>query len=299
MGCTNPLQGWKSRTVEKTGKRRVVFNANEGIREFPVQIPCGQCAGCRLEKARAWAMRCVHESQLHEQNMFLTLTYSNDNLPEAMGLDHRHIQLFMKRYRKRFVGEDVGQVKQIRYYMCGEYGDTTHRPHYHMLVFGHCFDDLVPVPGARDLFTSETLEDLWGLGFVTVGHVTFESASYVARYTMKKLNNASYLGETENGDLVQIASPYSAMSRRPGIGAEWYDRFKKEVIQRDKVVMRGRELQPPKYYDDLLEKEHPEIMEKLKAARKAAAKLQDHSSRRLYARELINKNHNLEREPNA
>jgi len=150
----------------------------------PFEVPCGKCLGCRLSRSREWALRCVHEASLHEQNCFVTLTYSPENLPSDAGLHHPHFQKFMKRLRKKYSGRD------IRYYMCGEYGERTNRPHYHALLFGLDFPDWEYVStsdSGHEVFTSKTLEKIWGLGFVTIGTVTFESAAYCAPYIMKKL----------------------------------------------------------------------------------------------------------------
>ena len=106
-------------SVERKGKGAVVRT---------LTLPCGQCVGCRLERSRQWAIRCMHEAQLHERNSFVTLTYKGD-VPDE-GLRYRDFQLFMKRLRKYASGQ------QIRFYMCGEYGDEKGRPHFHACLFG-------------------------------------------------------------------------------------------------------------------------------------------------------------------
>ena len=151
-------------------------------------VPCGQCIGCRLERSRQWAIRCVHEASLHTDNCFITLTYSPDCLPSDGSLNHDDFQKFFKRLRKHIA------PKKIRYYMCGEYGEDLQqpsklgRPHFHACLFGLDFDDkqLYIVRDDVKLYTSATLEKIWGKGFVTIGDVTFESAAYVARYIAKK-----------------------------------------------------------------------------------------------------------------
>jgi len=83
MPCYYPIKGYKSKKREPSGKRKIVFYAHQGLVDMPVTIPCGRCVGCRLERSRQWAMRCMHEASLHEENIFITLTYNPENLPEG------------------------------------------------------------------------------------------------------------------------------------------------------------------------------------------------------------------------
>lgn len=148
-----------------------------------LRLPCGQCVGCRLERSRQWALRCVHEASLHDSNLFVTLTYDDEHLPEFNSLYYPDFQKFMKRLRKKFSREN------IRFYMCGEYGETTLRPHYHVILFNFDLPDrrLYRRSHSGDhLFTSEILTKIWGKGFCPFGNVTFQSAAYTARYIMKK-----------------------------------------------------------------------------------------------------------------
>uniref|UniRef100_UPI0040482461 rolling circle replication-associated protein n=1 Tax=Shewanella sp. TaxID=50422 RepID=UPI0040482461 len=183
MACFYPIKGWRPRLGNK-----IVFNPAHGYADRPVTLPCGQCVGCRLEHSRQWAIRCVHEAQLHQDNCFITLTYNDDYLPENGTLVKRDFQLFMKRLRKKY-------PHAVRYYQCGEYGSKTHRPHYHACLFGHDFKDKTLWQKGSDgtpLYISSSLQDLWSsdghsIGFSTIGTVTFQSAAYVARYIMKKI----------------------------------------------------------------------------------------------------------------
>lgn len=183
MPCYKPLDAW--RPIDSSSKKLVFsYNAKRCNGPTPdLQVPCGQCVGCRLERSRQWAVRCVHESQMHKENCFITLTYAPEHLPADQSLHYRDFQLFMKRLRKRFSG------KVIRFYMCGEYGENFGRPHFHACLFGHNFDDLTlwKVQNKQKLYRSKTLEELWPFGHSSVGTVTFESAAYVARYIMKKV----------------------------------------------------------------------------------------------------------------
>ena len=173
MTCYSPLKGYK-----KPGGG-ITFSPSQGFRASEIgfmQVPCGQCVGCRLERSRQWAVRCAHEASLYERNCMLNLTYNDANLPSDGSLDYRHFQLFMKRLRKRYGAK-------IRFYMCGEYGDTTHRPHYHALLFNFDFDDKSywrKSPTGYKLYWSKQLEELWTYGNSEIGAVFSERGLYRA-----------------------------------------------------------------------------------------------------------------------
>lgn len=244
MPCYHPITAYRSAELSSNGKRRIVFSRSAGLIDRPIQIPCGQCIGCRLEKSRQWAMRCVLEASLYDENTFLTLTYNDDNLPADLSLSKRHLQLFMKRLRKRY-GND------IRFYAAGEYGDRSLRPHYHLILFNFYPPDaelirLRPLP----LYISQSLFKLWPFGFHSFGMVTFDSAAYVARYCTKKITGPSSEAHYQGRE-----PEFSLMSRRPGIGAPWLKRFHRDVYPADTVVLRdGLKLKPPHYFDSLYDK---------------------------------------------
>lgn len=204
---------------------------------------------------------------MHDDNCFITLTYNEKHLPHDGSLDKTHFQKFMKKLRKT-------TENKIRYYQCGEYGDKLTRPHYHAILFGHDFADKVlngPCNG-NDLYISDNLEKIWGKGYCTVGAMTFESAAYCARYAMKKItgDDAHKHYETlnvETGELHQLQSEYTTMSRRPGLGYTWYKKYKDDLFPEDECVIAGKILKPPRYYATLYELEEPELYEQLKKKR--------------------------------
>ena len=165
-----------------------------------VQVPCGQCIGCRIDRSRQWANRCMLELQYHDSAYFATLTYDDFHVPKAYYADpatgeahqsltlcKRDFQLWMKRLRKKF-GDD-----KIRFFACGEYGGSTRRPHYHAILFGLHLDDLVKYKTVKEgdgyytYYNSESFQSPWPYGFAVIGQVTWESCAYVARYVTKKL----------------------------------------------------------------------------------------------------------------
>ena len=204
---------------------------------------------------------------MHEDNCFITLTYNKKNLPHDGSLDKTHFQKFMKKLRKQ-------ADHKIRYYQCGEYGENLQRPHYHACLFGHDFTDrqLFQNKNGNDLYISEQLDKTWNKGFATIGTMTFESAAYCARYAMKKItgDDARAHYETlniETGELTQLQSEYTTMSRRPGLGKTWYDKFKDDLFPEDECVIDGKILKPPRYYANLYEQEEPKQYEQLKKNR--------------------------------
>lgn len=284
MPCFDIRTGYRSRTVNASGKRSIVFNKRDGFSDLEVKVPCGQCIGCRLERSRQWAMRCVLEASLHEENSFLTLTYSDDNLPPHGSLRVSDFQSFMKRLRFQY------SDRQIRFFHCGEYGENYGRPHYHALLFGFDLPDKVfwKEENGNKYYVSATLgtvlvdhkpvhtgTGLWHYGNSIIGEVTFESAAYVARYVTKKITGPwkEFVYERvdeETGEIVSLTPEYTTMSRRPGIGAQWFEKYKTDVYPHDFVVLRNKKLRPPKYYDQLLEKCAKQEFERIKANRKEA-----------------------------
>lgn len=252
-------------------------------------VSCGRCSGCKAQRAKEWAARCVHEASLYEDNCFITLTYDNEHLPQNGTLIKHHFQDFMKRLRKSV------QPKKIRYYQCGEYGEKLGRPHYHALIFNHDFPDkeFFQEHNETKLFISRALTKLWGKGHASVGTVTIESAGYVARYTMKKMNGEkSYhhymrLNET-TGELHELLPEYNAMSLKPGIGAEWFKQYKDDVFPDDFIVINGKKVKTPQYYMTLLERVDPQEYENIKAVRlkSLAAHKENNTPERLATREI-------------
>jgi len=290
VACFHPLRGFRARRKNPTGKRSIVFSIREGFSDMPVILPCGQCIGCRLERSRQWAVRCVHEANMYYHNCFLTLTYSDKFLPKDRSLDYDAPVLFMKRLRKKF--------SKARFYMCGEYGEKYKRPHFHACLFGVGFSDAVPwskSPSGELLYRSPTLEALWPHGFSSFGSVTFESAAYVARYVMKKVTGQLAVAHYSSldpitGELISLTPEFNRMSLKPGIGAEWFRRYKSDVYNFDYVVVNGVKSKPPRYYDKLLSGTDPDTFEALELSRYLKVTpevVADGSSARLAVREQV------------
>lgn len=256
----------------------LVYKPGASLRGTEIKIPCGQCIGCRIERSRQWAVRCLNEASLYEKNCFITLTYDYEHLPIYESVNLRDFQLFMKKLRKEH-GEG------IRYYHCGEYGtvcaacgaskifcrcgqliEKLGRPHYHALLFNFDFDDkkLISENNGNRLYRSSNLEKLWPQGFSTVGSVTYQSAGYVARYVMKKITGKKAYNHYGN-----LWPEYTSMSRKDGIGKKWFEKYKNDIYPSDELIQDGKPTKPPKYYDSLLDKENPEMYKQIVKDRKA------------------------------
>lgn len=307
MVCYSPIKGYRSQELTPKGKRKIVFTRSQALHDISVTIPCGQCRGCRLERSRQWAIRCVHEAQLHEDNCFITLTFSDEGLlrrNRELGLSDgdcsinvRDYQLFMKRL-KSYVRRKHGKyrAKRIRFFHCGEYGEKLGRPHYHACLFDFDFKDkeLYKVVNNNRIYVSETLLKLWSYGFHTIGDVTFESAAYVARYIMKKVTGDEAAKHYEKvdphtGEVFAVRSEYTTMSRRPGIASRWFKTYKTDVYPSDFIVLRGVKMRPPRFYDGRFEIIDPDMFKKIKRRRKIKARLHadDNTPERLEVRRKV------------
>ena len=292
MSCIHPLIAFPSRKLSKNGKIQYIpvkagsaeydnyfgKNALELKKDkelMPIQIPCGHCIGCRLDKSREWALRCMMELKETENGIasFLTLTYSDDKIPMSYyadpetglalpcySLDKRDLQLFWKRLRKSL-------PNKIRYFACGEYGAETWRPHYHAIVFGYWPDDfrVYERKDTTTYYTSDSLRSIWSKGNVIVASVNFDTCAYVARYTAKK---ASTVGEEFYYEH-NLEPPFLAMSRRPGIGWSYFEKHL-DFLAGDRIYLSGHEGLDgsiPKSFLARVEELDPETFAEVKARR--------------------------------
>lgn len=256
MPCFHPIPAFRSRDGSVVFSERATRLGGGSVGNL--FLPCGQCVGCRLERSRVWAMRCVHEASLYDENCFVTLTYDDDHLPTDLSLRYRDFQCWLKRLRKCYPN------KRIRFYMCGEYGENFDRPHFHACLFGFDFPDKTPVRFLckSKLYRSATLERLWPFGFSSIGAMTFESAAYTARYIMKKITgdlaDEHYTSIDDDGVVTKRVPEFCHMSLKPGIGAEWLRRFHSDVYPNGTCVVRGKECKPPRYYDKVFLGDDPD-----------------------------------------
>lgn len=291
MPCYHPLSAYQ------TAGGDVVF-CERGDIVRSLFLPCGQCIGCRLERSRQWAVRIMHEQQLYEESCVVTLTFDNEHVPRGDVDWYPFFQKFMKRLRKKW---------EVRYFVCGEYGEKEWRPHFHACIFGYGFlKDRVKWKKSDAGFWQyrcPELDALWSLGVPTVGDLTFEYAQYVAKYILKKVTGTRAKPHYERvdestGEIYELVPEFVHMSLKPGIGAEWFNKFGSEVYPFDRVIARGVPTKPPKYYDRLLERcvdaemvpaEWLDVPSAIKEARILRFNRLDNTEERLRVKEIVAK----------
>lgn len=309
MSCNYPLRAYRigtsddeSSPVGPQDRGRslgIVFDVKKGqnvLAEY--LVPCGKCQGCIQKRVRDWALRCEHEAKMHEFNYFVTLTYDDEHLPDGGSLCYSDFQSFMKKARHWYGIFDWRTKKQwqktrIRFFMCGEYG-ALKRPHYHVLLFNFPIPDLNYLkrsPKGSNLYTSELVSELWSRrGFVTIGAVEYASAAYVAQYCVKKMGqvDSDYeFVDLETGETVRKSKEMVQMSRAPGIGALWYEKYGKQVFPVDRCVSNGVQVGVPRFYVKRYAEKNPEGFEEVafKRYERSRVRLADQAEDRLKARE--------------
>ncbi len=275
MPCYSPLKGFKNANGGLVFKR-----SSKTVGKM--EVACGQCLGCRLDRTLMWAMRIVHESCLYENNSFVTFTYrsikecnskqikNGYHVPADYSLNYHHFRDFIKRLRRHF-------PQKIRYFHCGEYGEENLRPHYHACLFNCTFDDQFVYQQEQGIITYEsaTLQNLWPYGFCTIGELNYETASYTAGYILKKITGNrsldTYLRNDEYGVAYWVKAPYTTMSLKPGIGAEFYDKFETDFFPSDVSPVPGKGIikKVPRYYETILKNSDPATHKMVKQLRKA------------------------------
>lgn len=240
--CTNPL-GFP---IKEPGESRPARDARIQF------VPCGKCMSCRLNHAQQWATRIMHEATLHDANCFVTFTYSPEFLPDPPEVSRREMQLLIKRLRKEL------EPQRVRYFLCGEYGTASKRPHYHAILFGVDFrKDRFLWRNIRGnlYYRSPTLERCWTYGTSEFSDVTKQSAGYVARYSVKKANVYSendgnpYLRvNAQTGEVYNVAPEFLQMSNRPGIGFKWLDKYATDAFPSGFLIVEGQKVPVPTAY---------------------------------------------------
>lgn len=265
-------EGWAQPKILKP-----LFSAEDGARIWPseedypkkiksyiadfkhvreLHLPCGHCTGCRLDNARMWSMRIMHEAKYSLNNHFITLTYSNETLPPDADLRYEDLRNFFKRARHVFQTPDTS----FRYFACGEYGDKTLRPHYHFAAFDFKIPDLRPFKRTESgwYFISESLRETWGYGHVIVAPLEWSSAGYIARYVTKKMRGEDVRVKRAAANSDEEAEYYTVQRafQSKGLGLRWYLDNKQEVWDLDACMYRGQYLvKVPRYYFKKLKEE--------------------------------------------
>lgn len=261
-----------------------------------MKVPCLQCIGCQETYSKEWAIRCMLEAQQWKQNFFLTLTYDEDNIPRDDELVNKktgevfendnwlqghlvpeHLTAFFKKLRRHY--EYHYNHDNIRFYACGEYGDQTKRPHYHAVVFNLPIEpDKLKVhhisKNGDILWECDKIQKIWGKGFVSLAEVNWDTCAYVARYVMKKMKGWK---EDEFYYEQGMSPEFVRMSRKPGIGLQFFDDHFQDIYKNDEIILKGHRekiqpVKPPSYYDRKYDLLDHEALTAIKEKRKAIAK---------------------------
>lgn len=244
--------------------------------ERDLSVACNRCIGCRLRYAREWGIRIMHEASMWPCSSFVTLTYAK--VPKNSSLVYEDFQVFIRALRKRL-------KRKVRYFVCGEYGEKFGRPHFHAAIFGEDFStDRVYL--REGLWTQKLLEEVWGLGHVSVGALELNSAKYIARYVTKKqygLNAMKHYEKVDSvtGEVFSVLPEFAKMSLKPGIGGSFFEKFGSDIFPLDSCVVNGRELPVPRYYSKLLERQNPVMYQRVKLNREEKALQFEQSESRL------------------
>lgn len=245
--------------------------------------------------ARDWSIRCYHEALepplgVRRESCFITFTYDPEHLPADHGVDPREMKRVLKELRRR-----ADPRHKLRYFLVGEYGGVTYRPHYHMLLYGESFREdgvVYKVENGRQFWTNERLDAVWKKGVALIGELTPETAAYTAGYCLKKLKDKEeVLGrfDEKTGEAWTVHPTFRRMSLKPGLGSAFFAKYgNTDIVAHDQVVMpNGVAVPVPRYYDKLTEVVEPERMEEIKRERadKIAAQKEDRTPRRLRERE--------------
>lgn len=282
MACFRPIPAYRTSGGEVVFSELARYDIVESM-----QLRCEHCDGCKADYSSMWASRAMHEKKMHRESMFVTLTFNADNLPYRGQLEYSTFQKWMRRMRKEF-------KEKLRFFMCGEYGDLNGRPHFHAIVYGLWPEDAEPWRKndvGDQLYRSPLLEKLWPYGHVEFGQVTYESCRYVAGYVAKKFygdeGKYKYKRFDELGEY-DLVPPFTHMSLKPGIGAQWLDKFWSDVFPAGELVEAGglkRKL--PRYYEKRLKRRDPDAYEalKMRRAEEGRARADDNTPARLAVRE--------------
>lgn len=295
MKCTNPNiirviknPGDEKATVQFLGSGRAKLTDNDYRQSLLdagcIEVPCGNCIGCRINYSQVWANRCYLESLCHDHTWFITLTYRDENLKlNKFGLptlEKDAISKFMRALRDR-----LGHNHNIRYFGCGEYGDAKgerqgFNPHYHIIVFGAPLLDLVidlpdmtkdKLPSGRYpiyrrknqygdfVYFSQTIYDCWQKGKIEVEEATWNTAAYVSRYVVKKQKGLS----SNIYKRLDIVPEFIRMSNRPGIGSDWFQANKDKLLDSDYLSVKNGDKvntqHPPRYFEKMMLKDEDSL----------------------------------------
>lgn len=248
LECCKPIKLYRN---YKTNKYQINYDKNNCNGKM-ILVDCGRCPACNEKYKMQLGMRGKHELINIPGSMFLTLTVNEENIEKVFGenreLNHREFQLFIKRFR-RFLDRNSPETK-IKYLMCGEYGSTGKRPHYHVIIFGYEFEDMKiwKKQGKTQLWRSKTLEKLWKFGFSSIGMANYDSIKYLGKYVTKaRLEESPDIINEETGEIRKKKKPYIVYPR--GFGLKYMIKHRKQIFGNGFLLTpNGYKMAIPRYY---------------------------------------------------
>lgn len=274
MACYHPIPAYRSPTGE------ITLHHEKQADSQTLALPCGNCIGCRTNRAQAWALRCQLEYHQHPTAVFATLTYDDEHKP--LTLDKEHVSAYIKKIRKQF-------TNKLRFFASGEYGEITNRPHYHAIIYGL---------SERE---APRLEEAWTKGHVRIDPATPANIAYTAGYCSKKIGYRRTTHERSDpttGEVYEWQPPFIQMSRNPGIGAaakQFTDSWRLYAIK------DGHKMKVPRYLHEAWQNQATaEEIEQLRNEIEQIARQTDNNKERRQAAEKIAEaKHRLQAEQRA
>ncbi len=250
------------------------------------KISCRKCVGCQKARASQRAVQLYCELVTTEFNSyFATLTYDDEHLPLDGSINLKHIQDYNNRLRKAVLKS--GQTQKIRTQQCGEYGGKTLRAHYHQALLNLNIEDLKVYeeiftgnPNSKEqklndtykIYTSEWLDKIWTYGSVKIELLSFNSCIYMANHNSKKIgleipiHLKPYIHPVTGEYIESRIKDFETFSI--GLGREWFKQFgNTDIYASDSIHIDGKSFQPPTFFDVLMSKENPELIEQIKEQR--------------------------------
>lgn len=224
MTCFTPKDAWMSNRVNTAGKNFITWNHAMADKTNPVEVPCGHCTGCKLDKRKRLGIQVYHEAQMTDYKCMATFTYSEEFNPGVIVKED--MQKAIKRMR------NPPNSLDFKYLVAGELGDNTRRPHFHMAILGH---DFRGGPGVvelgKDQYMNDQLTRIWGMGAVHIVPLTIERCMYVAAYVQKKLGEEGWHNHSNN------------------MGRAWLDKYWEDIVRAGCIIINDqRHPIPPAYF---------------------------------------------------
>lgn len=220
-------------------------NVSEAKYPNGLEIGCGKCTACRINKREEWSMRCLHELDDHQHSIFVTLTYDEYNIPSGYTLKKKHLQDFIKRLRYYL------EPRKIKYFACGEYGEKSYRPHYHAILFNVGFDDIEYIKNAWSFCD-------WSTQTHAFGEANIKSIRYCSKYIDK-----SYSGKIKKQfyDDHNLEIPFKLQSK--ALGKNYALKIKDRINKLFEITVQGKSMPIPRYYRHICETNNIEFQKKI------------------------------------